>query len=165
MTYRHLPPIAFDVGGIEVIGAYQPPQEPPNVEHLIETGPQDAALQWARDRLKAVGLNRTLRFTVRDASIVETPIELKGGLEGLVTTEQSERYESRLAVTVEILPDGGDPLGSASAEARRSITVSESASVLERERVWFTLTEKIMMDLNDQLEKTLGRVFPQYLRS
>ena len=164
LTYQHLLPIAFDVKRVEVVGAYRPPGAPPNVEHLIASPPQAAALQWARDRLRAVGLNRTLRFTVVDAAIVESPLDLKGGLEGLLTTEQSERYEGRLAVTVEIFSDAGAPEGSAEAAARRTITVPERASVVERERVWFTLTEKLVMDLNGQLEKTLAQVFPQYLR-
>ncbi len=165
LTYQHLAALAFDVGRIEVVGAYQPKGAPPNVEHLIETAPQDAALRWAGDRLEAVGLHRLLRFTVVDAAIVEAPLALKGGLEGLITTEQSERYEARLAVMVEIISDNGATEASASAEARRSITVPESASVGERERVWFTLTEKLVLDLNSQLEKTLAQVFPRYLRS
>lgn len=165
LTYQHLAPLAFDVRQVEVVGAYQPKGAPPNVEHLIETVPQDAALQWARDRLQAVGLHRRLRFTVVDAAIVETPLELKGGLEGLITTEQSERYEGHLVVMVEIFSDSGAAEGAASAEVRRSITVPESASLGERERVWFTLTEKLVLDLSGQLEKTLAQVFPQYLRS
>ena len=164
LTYQHLLPISFDVKRIEVVGAYQPTGAPPNVEHLIATPPQAAALQWARDRLRAAGLNRTLRFTVEDAAIVESPLDLKGGIEGLLTTEQSERYEGGLAVTVEIFSDAGAPVGSAEAAASRTITVPESASVVERERVWFTLTEKLVLDLNGQLEKTLVQVFPQYLR-
>ena len=104
--------------------------------------------------VKKVSLERTTR----------DQIFLPAFLEGLLTTEQSERYEGTLAVTVEIISDAGAPEGSAKASARRTITVPESASVVERERVWFALTEKLVLDLNGQLEKTLAQVFPQYLR-
>jgi hypothetical protein len=45
----------------------------------------------------------------------------------------------------------------------RSITVPEDASLNERERTWYELTEKLMNDMNTQLEETLRQVFFRYL--
>ena len=68
---------------------------------------------------------------------------------------QSERYNARLAVEVELLEDGGFSRSIVKVEAERSITMSEDASLHERERVWFKLSEMVMNDLDGELEKSL----------
>jgi hypothetical protein len=42
--------------------------------------------------------------------------------------------------------------------------VPENATLHERETTWYQLTEKLMNDLNAQLEDTLNRVLFRYLR-
>jgi hypothetical protein len=159
-----LAPLRFDVSTIEVEQAYQPSAEPPNVELLFPVRPGDAAANWGRDRLQALGSTRRLRYIVREAPVVETALETKGGLTGAVTTEQSERYEARLVVELEIFDDGGWKEASAMVRVVRSITVPENATLHERETTWYQLTEKLMNDLNAQLEDTLNRVLFRYLR-
>jgi hypothetical protein len=163
LAYGHLEPMRFDVGTVEVERAYQPSSEPPNVELLFPVRPGDAAANWARDRLQAVGTSRRLRFIVREASVIETALETKGGLSGAVTTEQSERYDATLAVEVEIIDNTGRKEARATARVRRSITVAEDATLHEREATWYGLTQKLMNDLNKQLEDTLRRVFFRYM--
>lgn len=165
ITYEHLPAIAFDVAHLEVASRYRPSLAPPDVDHLFPTTPEAAALQWARDRLKPVGGARTLRYSVVDAAVTEVPLGEKSGLEGLLTTEQTERYEGSLAVELEIVSGRGEMQAHASVRAIRSITVAENASLAERERIWFDLTENLMNDLNAQLEKTIGEVFGRFLRT
>jgi len=164
LTYHHLPPLGFDVAAIERSSRYQPPGQPPNMEQLFPVPPKQAALAWAEGRLRALGASRRLRFTVLDAAAVETRLDSRGGLTGLLTTEQTERYEAHLAVLLEILGAGGGVEASARAEARRSVTVPENASLNDRERVWFALTEKLMLDLDRQLETTIREVLGAYLR-
>ena len=163
LTYGHLEPLRFDVAAIEVEQVYQPSSEPPNVELLFPVRPGDAAADWARDRLQAAGTARRLRFIVREASVVETALETKGGLTGAMTTEQSERYDAKLAVEIEIIDDSGWKEASAMARVARSITVAEDATLHERETVWYELTQKLMNDLNAQLEDTLRRIFYRFL--
>lgn len=164
LTYGHLAPLRFDVASVEVEQAYQPSSEPPNVELLFPVRPDQAAANWGRDRLQAVGTARRMRFIVREAPVVETALETKSGLAGVVTRDQSERYEARLTVEVEVLDDGGQMEGSAMARVARSVTVTENATLHEREEVWYELTQKLMSDMNTRLEETLKRVFFRYLR-
>ncbi len=163
LTYGHLEPLRFDVAAIEIEQAYQPSSDPPNVELLFPVRPGDAAANWARDRLEAAGTARRLRFIVREASVIETALETKGGISGAVTTEQSERYDAKLAVEIEIVDDSGWKEASAMARVRRSITVAEDATLHERETTWYELTQKLMNDLNEQLEDTLRRILFRYL--
>ena len=165
LSYSHLPPLKFQVAEIEVRDDYIPSTAPPHVEVLFPVRPSKAAVNWARDRLVATGTTRRLRYVVKEASVVETPLDVKGGLQGAVTTDQSERYDARLVLEVLLVDDSGRVEGSASARAVRSVTVPEDASLLEREQIWYELTEKIMQDMNDQLETTLKQVFFRYMEA
>jgi transcriptional antiterminator Rof (Rho-off) len=76
--------------------------------------------------------------------------------------DQSERYSGHIMVELQIL-DGNHLEGTASAEARRSITVPENLSLREREEVWYQLTEDILADLNRELEKVINSTYAPYL--
>lgn len=164
LSYSNLAPLRFDVASVEVEQAYQPASEPPHVELLFPVRPGDAAANWGRDRLQAVGKTRRMRYIVREAPVTETALETKGGLTGAMTTEQSARYDAHLLVEVEIYDDSGWKEASAMARVARSITVPENATLHERETTWYQLTEKLMNDMNVQLEDTLKRIFFRYLR-
>ena len=162
ITYAHRPDIGLDVGVVEVEQAYQDSGQPPHVENRFPRKPGAVAQQWARDRLVARGDRLTFRYIVREASAVETPLEQTGGVKGLITTDQSERYEVHIVVEMQIL-DGRQLQGTATAEARRSVTVAEDISLNERERVWYKLTEDTMNDLDKQLEETIRSAFFPYI--
>ena len=163
LTYQHMPKHRFDVRELEVVEAYQPPFKAPNVEHLFPVKPMAAATRWAYDRIAPVGSQRRIRYTVREASVTEAPLDVQGGVKGAFTTDQAERYLAQLVVKVEILSDTGLVEGAATAKAERSVTVPENITLNERERVWFKLTERTMSDLSAQLDKTLVEVFDRYM--
>ncbi|RMD63160.1 MAG: hypothetical protein D6826_05630 [Alphaproteobacteria bacterium] len=163
ITFRHLPPIRLDVREIRFTQAYRAPAAAPNVDHLFPVPPADAALRWGRDRLVAAGAGRRGEYVVREASVIEVPLEKSGGLSGLLTTEQSERYDARLVVEMRIVEDDGRVAGTATAEVVRSRSVPEGITLNEREKVWFEMTETLMRELNAQLEKTITTVFAPYV--
>ena len=162
ITFEHLPDIRLDVGEVVLEQAYKTPGTPPNVDHLFPQRPSDVALRWAGDRLVAAGTVRRARFIVREASVVEVSLETKEGVEGAFTIDQSERYDAKVMVELQIF-DGGHLEGTATAEAWRSVTVPEDASLNERERVWYRLTEDLMADLNRELEEVIKKVYGPYL--
>ncbi len=164
LRFTDKPAIGFDVAEVEIRQAYKPSGEPPQVEMLFPVRPDQAAESWARDRLQARGADGRLIFTVRDASVTETQLETSTGVTGAFTTEQSERYDARLVLEVQILDSTGRAIGQASARAVRSITVPESASLDEREGVWYGLTKRLMTDMDSQLEQTLTEVFFRFLK-
>lgn len=163
ISFAGKPPIRLDVGEISVELAYKPPNRPPNVEHLFPDKPGDVAARWAGERLVAAGPANRARYIVREASVTETRLETKGGVTGALTTEQSERYEARVVVEIQITGAADGSTGTATVEAERSVTVPEDATVNERERTWHELMQKLMADLDTQLEKTITTVFFRYL--
>ena len=155
LTYTHLGPLKLNVAKIEIVSQYRPPMRRPNVDHLFPTPPLKAVRQWAADRLKAVGRAGVARVVIENAAAIETRLEAKKGIKAAFTKQQAFRYDLTLKVKVEIhsRPGGGD----ASAQATRFTTIGEDASVNQRNKIWFDLTEALMGDFNSAMEKNLGR--------
>lgn len=164
LAYSHLPPIRLDVARIEVVQRYRPPARKPNVEHLFPVVPAMAAERWARDRLKAAGSAGVARVTVVYAGVVEVPLKRTGGLAGMFTTEQSERYDGAIEVSIDVLDGAGRTMASVSSRAERRRTVPEDITLLGREKVWFELTEAMMNDLNISLERQIREHLGRWLR-
>ena len=162
LSFQDLPDINLDVGEIQIEQTYVTPGQAPNVDHRFPVQPKNAAVQWAQDRLVAKGDRLTFRYIVREASALETELPTTTGVKGLLTTDQSARYETHIVVEMQIL-DGRQIQGTAQAEARRSVTVPEDATLNERERVWYRLTADTMGDLDKQLEKTIREAFFPYI--
>ena len=155
ITYKHRPAIRFDVSEVVVERDYTPPLDRPNVDHLMPNPPVILAIKWAQDRLVADGQAHRLVFRIVDASVVEVALHEDSSLQDMFTVSQSERYDARLAVVVELVEDGGFTRSIVKTEAERSVTMPEDASLHEREQVWFKLSEAVMNDLDAELEKSL----------
>lgn len=164
LRYNMMAPLNLDVGRVEVVSAYQAPFKEPNVEHLMPVPPERAAMQWANDRVKAVGGGgRTARFVIRDASVVEKKLSMDEGFTGLFKKEQSERYEGKLDVVLEIRDDHGRVIGEAAASGWRSRTIGEDVSVAQREKMWYELTQALVGDISNLLEANMRQYIAKYL--
>jgi len=166
LTYSYLPPFHLAVGRIDVVDAYRPPLAPPNVEQQFPVSPAGTAEEWGRDRLLAVGGADHAVYTVLrgDAVDVQLANNDSGTLTGQFTTPQSDRYDLTIAVRLQILDPSGGVAASVYAEAKRSHTVAADATLNDRERLWFDMTEQAMKDLNAQLERNIPAYLGRWLR-
>lgn len=163
LRYTHLPRIELAAASLEVTQSYRAPAKAPNIEHHFPTPPGVAAAQWARDRLLAVGGVNRVRVTILRASVIEVLLQRTGGLRGLFTNDQSERYDGTLEIRIEMLAPGGRQLASVESLATRSRSVPEDITLAAREKVWFRLTEDLMNDLNTSLDVQIRRHFAKWL--
>lgn len=163
LTYGHLPQIRLNVAAIDVVEEYQPPLRAPNVEHLAPVPPGAAMARWGRERLQAVGTSGRARLLIQRASIVEVPLPLTSGVRGALTTEQAERYDGVLDATVEIFDAQGRSVAFARANAERRRSLAEGATLNQRERLWFEMTEGLLRDINGSLESSITRHLNEYL--
>lgn len=163
ITFVNSPSIAIDVQRVEIAREYVSRGAKPNVEHLFPVTPNDAVTRWVGDRLVPVGRSRLVRVVVKDASVVEVPLEKTGGIKGWFTTDQAERYDATLEVVLEIRSDIGRD-AYASARIKRSQTIEEGASPAKRREVWYAMTEKLMADLDRELERSMRQYLSAYLR-
>ncbi|WP_419903968.1 hypothetical protein [Kiloniella sp.] len=157
LTYAHLSAYQLLVRDIIVDQVYVSPSQSPNIEHLFDVSPAQASMQWARDRLQAEGNQNVLNFVIRDAAVIESKLEKQKGLTGLFTYDQSERYNGVLEVELQVLNDQGFKEASVLARAERSVTVAENIKLREREKVWFKLTEDLMIEIDRQLQQGIAK--------
>ncbi len=168
LRWTHKQPLTIaaqgDAGGPEIVQGFTPPLRDPHVEHLMPLPPHKAIATWARDRLRTTGVgDKTLRVVIHDASVTETVLDTKGGVSGFFTDEPESKYDARVDVEVQLVnPDG-------SIDRRNRVTgwrtksISERASLADREAAWFAMTEALMNDLDAQLEPGLEQNFGSVL--
>ena len=164
LTFQDRPPLRLDVAQIEIVEAYKAPGVAPHVDHLFPQKPADVAAAWGRDVLRAVGQRGMATYTIVDASATETPLPRSRGMAQIFRTEQSERYDLRIEVKLDI----GNPLlaktGQVTATASRSQTVAEDMTLNEREAVWFQMTESAMRELDKELEAAIKDKLAPFVR-
>lgn len=164
ISFAHLQPISLNVARIEVENRYVSSATRPNVEHEFPVSPAAVASNWGRDRLRAVGQSGVARVVVRRASVVEVPLKRTTGVTGAFTRDQSERYDAIIDMMVELRDTDGNVRVTAESTAKRSRSVSENVSLIEREKIWFEMTETMMSDLNTALENQVRIHMKEWIR-
>ncbi len=155
LTFQDRPSIRLDVAQIEIVQAYKAPGQAPNVDHLFPQKPLDVATAWGRDVLRAVGQRGMATYTILDASATETRLPRSTGVTQVFKNEQSDRYDLKIAVRLDINNPVLRAIGEAQASASRSQTVAEDMTLNEREAVWFEMTESAMRELDQKLEAAI----------
>lgn len=163
VSFADKPLINLDVGRVDVVRMYVPPGKAPNVEHLFPVDLMVSAERWARDRLRPVGVGGQARVIVKEASVVEVPLQRTSGVRGALTTDQSERYDGVMEIEIEVVHNDGRR-GSVASRTNRSRTVPENVSLQERETVWYQMTETMMRELDAALERQMRDHLASLLR-
>ncbi len=156
ITFNHLPPLALNVATVSAKSIYQSPLVAPNVEHEFPVDLAETAQGWVDDRLRATGASGTAVLTVLDASVIETELKKETGLTGLVTTDQGHRYDAVLTATLAAEDLAQQRAAEVNVTVKRSQTVPEDATFNEREKIWYEMSEKLMVDFDKKLEQAIG---------
>lgn len=164
MTFANLRPFQLDVGQVELVNEFKPPAVPQHIESQVPVSPEKAAIRWAQDRLRPVGTTGAVRYTIKDASVVERSLKTDKSFTGLFKEEQEARYDSTLNVVITFLDDRGYTAATVEAKAGRSQTVPEGMKLSERDRLWYGMVEALMADINGQLEQLLPQYAGQFVR-
>jgi hypothetical protein len=163
LTYGHYGMIGLDVASVEFVPLYVEPKRPPHVEQLAPVSPLAAMERWTSDRLRAVGREGYARVVVSNASIIETPLKVTGGVRGWFTTDQAARYDAVIEVEVQIRDAGNVQRAFTRARAERSRSVPEDATIRDRERVLFELVEATTTEMNAELDRGIHQYLQRYL--
>jgi Mrp family chromosome partitioning ATPase len=146
-------PVAMDVASVTVDNRYVSTLAAPFVEHFAPTTPVNAVRQWAEQRLRAVGTRGTARVAVIDGRITERSLPRTTGITGLVSRDQTERYDGRIEILIEVEREGST--GSFGAAVERSRTIAEGATLGDREVLLNELVVQLIDDLNARVEEGL----------
>ncbi|WP_417820179.1 hypothetical protein [Terasakiella sp.] len=155
MTFKHLAPIPVQAAKLDVVNKSVTSVDGKEISHRLPTSPKQAMTQWAYDRLQPNGSGGRAVFTILEASAVENKLEKQTGLKGVFTTDQSERYDLTVDGRLDVYDAQGKNKGFATAKAHRYMTVSEDTSLLELEKKWYELLEKLMADFNQVMTENI----------
>jgi len=164
LTFSNLTPLRLNVKSITVRQTYQPTYKSPYVDHLFKAPPAEIMTNWAKARFQAIGGPDRAVITIKNASVKETRLKQDKSFTGFFTKQQSKRYDMTAEVVVMIVGDGGVPKASATAKAMRTQTLREDASLNKRDQIWFAMEERLMDDLNREVEINAKRYLGPWLR-
>jgi hypothetical protein len=164
LTYAHKGAITFNAANVEVVSTYVPQMRESNVDHLSPVQPAAAMMQWGRDRLRAGGGAGTVRMTVTDGRIIDTPLPVEGGIRGAFTRQQSDRFTAYVAAEIVVIDARGTQVGFVRSNAERSRTITEGLPPAERDKVLFELTESVINDMDARLEAAIRETLARFVQ-
>jgi hypothetical protein len=157
IRFTSAPPIRLAVSAIDLSSEFKPTFQSPHVEHLFPVPPAQAAENWAHDRLQAGGGTARARFTIQDASVIETVLPKKSeGISGAFKKEATERYDATLRAKLEILDARGFALRTVTVRVVRSQSVIEGITPNERDQTWYDMTKALMADFDQQMSTEIS---------
>lgn len=164
INFGNRAPIRLNVAQITITENYRAPMALPNVDHTLPTPPIVAIKQWAGQRFIAAGSQGQLEITVDDASVKETPLQKKEGLTGFFTDDQEARYDAHIKLTLRLY-DGVNTIstGEAVAEVSRWRTINEKATVAQREAMFNSMLQDMMLQLDGEVEARLRQYSSRFI--
>ncbi len=166
ITFQHRAPIALNVAKIELVDRYKPTLRSPHVEHLHTVTPSTVTRTWAEERLTAVGTRGLITLIVEEAGVIEEPVAVSDGFEGLFRDEVDTRLVGVIRARFDHI-DVGPPGASHSVDviAEANAEVLESATLNERDLAYFRLVERLAGEfdrvLTAEIEKSLSELIVQ----
>lgn len=159
VTFQHLPRFRLDVATIAIESGFRRGGYPGDSAEEYPELPETVALEWARDRLQAVGQRGQATFTLLDAKATRIPLPRSTGMAAAFRKDQSDRYELSISVRISAYNPQTGKSGELTETATRRQTVAEDMTLNQREVVLFNMLDDAMKDLNARFERDL----PQYL--
>ncbi len=157
-------PFRLNVARIDIVDDYRAPKRLPNVDHTFPIKPRQAARNWARDRLRAVGRTGRAVVTIVEASVIEKKLKRERGVTGLFKIEQSERYTGHVILRIELSTGDGRGRAQVTGKSRREQTVPEDITLNERYVFFNEFTQAMLSDLDRELSAKIRQHFVGYLR-
>lgn len=163
LTFTHLPAFKLDAARVELASEYTSPMTLPNIEHQVPTSPDAALRRWARDRLTAGGMAGIARFTIIEASVVQSDLPVAKGITGAFTKDQARRYTATADAKLELFDDRGFRRGIATSRVSLSRTLPEGITLNERDRSLYGLVDDLTKSFDDQMNANIRQYLGAFL--
>lgn len=166
LSFQHMEPLSLNVSSVEIDQKFRLPFKAPNVGHLFPTPPTTALKNWLVRRINPIARQAGDRavLTVHNAAVLEELLTKKVGLQAAFTKQQSERYTLTIEASLQIIDTMGFQKAITSVNNSRSITVSEDATINERDRIWFELTETTMKEFDAEMSQGIRQHLVNWIR-
>jgi hypothetical protein len=167
IRFTDAPAIRLTAATIEIDDQFQPSFQPPDVEQDFPVSPQRAMHNWVQDRLAAADPSSTnhVRITIIDASVKDVKLApTTAGLTAAFTTEQSDRFDAHVAMSVDLVDGKGLVVRHARAEANLSRSIAQGTTLNDRDQVWYQLTQDITSNVGRQIQDQIIGTFAPYIQ-
>lgn len=161
LTYKHKNALVLDVARIELDEQWQQPGTAPHIGHRNTNSPPAIVRAFVADRLLAqaggpgAADGSTLHVILRDGAVTQTSLKVEDGVEGLFRDEADTRIDAVCAVDIELTDPVAGRVAGISVRVAGARNILESASLNERDRIYFSLMEELASSLNQELENGL----------
>jgi hypothetical protein len=150
-------------GKVEVVEQYQPPLEPPHVEHEFGLTPAQIARAWARDRIKVDPGDGTVRMTIVEASVVQNELKTDKGLAALFKNQPDRQLVAQLKVRLDYVGIAGSATATVDAMAERKI--SRNDTLLETEAAYYEMIESLAATFQRKMDESVRKHFARLFAS
>lgn len=149
------PVIALAVQGVEVETRAPGPTEGNFIDQRRSGELRDAAASFLRARLQATGGSDWAQGIVEEATLIERPREVQGGVRGAFTLEPSHELIGTLGLKVALVDGLGIEKGYASARVQKRRGVLEGTSAVDRDREAQLLTRDLLQEISATLQRSI----------
>ena len=152
--------IDLKVSKVEVVSDFVPSFTRPNVEHLFPVSIEKTALNWGRDRLRAVDFSSTKQatFTVKDASVTEEIVKADRLFE-----KDSVKYRAKLSVVLKISDTAKLSSAETSLDAWRELTIPVDTPIDQKEVYWKNMVDKLFDEFNVRMQTNIHKYLNMYV--
>ena len=151
-------PLALNARRLEIIDNWQMPVEPPYIGHQAQTLPSNLLAKWASQVLQPTGGSGELVFDISRASVTRIALPLEAGIGTLLTDQQESKIKAELDVKIMWLQPVGGSQAFLQLQADHSVTIPESASVVDLQNAMQAALLGALTSLDKQARAELSQI-------
>ena len=134
------------------------PVESPYIGHQAQNLPSNLLAEWASQVLQPAGGSGELVFDISRASVTRSALPLKAGIGTLLTDQQESKIKAELDVKIMWLQPVGGSQAFLQLQADHSVTIPESASVVDLQNAMQTALLGALTSLDQQARAELAQI-------
>ena len=157
-TVDEFMPLAMNARRLEIVDNWQMPVEPPHIGFRAQTSPSNLLAEWASQVLHPAGGSGELIFDISRASLTRIALPLEVGVTPLLTDQQESKIKAEFDVKIIWLQPVGGSQALVQLQADYSVTIPESASVVDLQNAMQAALLGALTSLDQQARAELARV-------
>ena len=151
-------PLNLNARRLEIIDNWQMPVADPYIGYRVSPLPSNILADWASHVLRPAGGSGEIIFDMKRVAVIMTDLPNKVGIDGLLTDQQSRKITAEIKVKIMWLQPVGGTQASADLSASHSITIRESATANEVNKVVNEAMKGALIRLDSQTRKELAKI-------
>ncbi len=151
-------PLNLNARRLKIINDWQAPVADPYIGHWASPSPSTILADWASHVLRAAGGSGEIIFNTKRVAVTMTDLPAKVGIDGLLTDQQSRKVTAEIKVKIMWLQPVGGIRAYADLSAAHSITIRESATANEVNKVVNEAMKGALVRLDSQTRRELATI-------